>query len=318
MVRQIDVFTEKDVEDILAAFEIDEEYKENMDLINRLFHPEVTLKERDIFAPQTFGDYIGQEQAKEAAQIMIEAARIEHRPLPNIMIDGPFGLGKTTLARLILQHANLPMRIYDGATIAQEIPTSGTIIIDEIHNLPPEISDTLNVILDQGLIHVIGCTTHLGALSGAFRSRFRSLHLEPYTVAELTTILSKVVQRKGVIASTADLTEVAKRSRFTARTGINYLATIFDYMAVRGETVLNKSTLKEVLGKIGVDANGYLKRDRQYMAALKEDRPVGLQYLEAVLNIDHDTIEEEVEPYLLRMGLIDRTPRGRIKLGEIA
>jgi len=265
----------------------------------------------DIFAPTTFDEYIGQAKAKQTVSIMVDAALKEQRPIPNILIDGPFGLGKTTLATLILKRAGVEPTLVDGAAVAKNMPT-GTVIIDEIHNVPPDVCDSLNISLDQGLLTVVGCTTTLGALPAAFRSRFRQVHLDLYSVTDLTEILEKVANRKGIQSTKPLLTQVAKRSRFTARIAINYLATIFDYMAVKNETTLTSKTMKEVFDNLGLDEFGFLPRDYEYLKALNTEQPVGLQYLEAMINVDKATIEEEIEPYLMRMGLINRTPRGRL------
>jgi Holliday junction DNA helicase RuvB len=270
----------------------------------------------EIFAPQNFDEYVGQNSAKDIVKIIIEAAKIEHRNLPNVMVDGPYGTGKTTLARLVLRGYNGRDGVLDAASVNRTLPTKGTIVIDEIHNLNSEVADSLNVILDQGQLSIIGCTTNPGALSSAFRSRFRSVHLEPYSVKDIETILRHVTERKGYIP-TDQLSSIAARSRFNPRTGLNYLATIFDWMAVNTETIIHRSLVDEVFIRLGVDRLGYTKRDKEYLAAIPEDRAVGIQYISAVTSIDTTTIESEIEPYLMQTGLIDRTSRGRVKLGEI-
>jgi Holliday junction DNA helicase RuvB len=298
-------FSEEDIRDMQRSI---------LDTV--LHRKKATVHVADIFAPTTFDEYIGQAKAKQNVSIMVDAALKEQRPIPNILIDGPFGLGKTTLATLILKRAGIEPVLVDGAAVAKNMPT-GTVIIDEIHNVPPDVCDSLNIALDRGELTVVGCTTTLGALPAAFRSRFRQVHLDLYSVADLTEILEKVAKRKGIQSTKPLLTQVAKRSRFTARIAINYLATIFDYMAVKSESTLTAKTMKEVFENLGLDEFGFLPRDYEYLKALNTEQPVGLQYLEAMINVDKATIEEEIEPYLMRMGLINRTPRGRLLIKDL-
>jgi holliday junction DNA helicase RuvB len=284
--------------------------------INSVQHNGRKTDDVDIFAPQTFEEYIGQENAKAISKVIINAAKIEHRSLPNIMVTGTYGTGKTTLARLALRAYNGQDSVVDAASVNRATPTKGTLIIDEIHNLNSEVADTLNTILDKGQLHIIGCTTNPGALSSAFRSRFRSVNLEPYTVENITEILELATARKGY-EPTVTLKDIAKRSRFNPRTGLTYLATIFDYMAIQGKKLIDEGILDQVFGMLGVDRRGYTKRDKQYLAAMPDDRPVGIQYISAITGIDVTTIETEIEPYLMQTGLIDRTSRGRMKIGDI-
>lgn len=271
----------------------------------------------DIFTPSTFDEYIGQNNSKEIVKIIIEAAKIEHRYLPNIMIDGPYGTGKTTLARLVLRAYNGQDAVLDAASVNRTLPSKGVLIIDEIHNLNSDVADSLNILIDEGKIHIIGCTTNPGALPSAFRSRFRSIHLEPYSVNDIQTILAHATDKKGKTYLESRLSNIAARSRFNPRVGLLYLATIFDWMAVNHQTSIEHYIIDEVFVRLGVDRLGYTKRDRQYLAAIPEDRAVGIQYISAVTSIDTVTIETEIEPYLMQTGLIDRTARGRIKLGDI-
>lgn len=269
-----------------------------------------------IFEPQSFEEYVGQTEAKELSRIMVDAALKESRPLPNIMISGEYGLGKTALAQLIMRRYGYTPSLMDGASVNREIP-SGTKIIDEIHNLTPEVADTLNIHLDKGNLHIIGCTTNPGQLPSAFRSRFRQLHLKSYTVDELATILEKVVRRKGVRASRSVLAGVGLRSRFNARQATMYLSFIFDLMAVKGQKEITSALAHEAFSKLGVDNSGYQDRDKLYVRALPDDRAIGLQNIAAMTGIDEETIQNELEPYLLRMGVIERTSRGRIKIKDI-
>jgi Holliday junction DNA helicase RuvB len=271
-----------------------------------------TVLPLDLFSPQSFDEYIGQNEAKELSRIMVQAAHNERRPLPNVMMVGEYGLGKTALARLIIRAAGLPERLYDGSSLNKEFPEPGTFIIDEIHNLDPQTADSLNLKLDSGEFHIIGCTNNPGNLPSAFRSRFRNLQLHSYTSDELEVIITKICVRKKIQFNENAIRLLAMRSRFNARQAIMYLSLVFDIMSVKGAKTLNLEVINETLNHLGIDNRSLLPRDREYLQALPVNKPVGLQFLSAVLGIDEKTIEEEVEPFLLRMGFIDRTPRGRI------
>lgn len=274
------------------------------------------VKSENPFKPQNLKEYVGQDKAKSLVEIMIKAAQAESRELPNILISGSYGQGKTSLAHLIVKEFGKEAKEVDGASANKLPPTQGRVIIDEAHNLSPEITDTLNIYLDRGILHVIACTTNPGAIPAPFRSRFRPINLEPYSIEDMETILNNSIHRKGYSAKKEQLKQLASRGRFTPRVALNHLALVFDMMAIRRQKSLQDDTLKEAFDHLGVDEVGFLERDRAYLAALRSDRPVGLQYLSAVTGMDGATIEEEVEPYLMKLGLIDRTPRGRMKIVE--
>lgn len=272
-----------------------------------------------IFSPKTFTEYIGQEDAKRLAQIMVLAAKKEKRPLPNILIVGGFGLGKTSLAQVIIREYKglvTSSDIKDGMTVNKEKPSSGTIIIDEIHLLDPAVADKLNIAIDTGSLHIIGCTTDPGKLPAAFRSRFRLLTLNSYSVQDLSTIAREICNRKKITCSTFVLDYIAYRSRFNARQVTTYLSMMFDILAIKERNILSQEIADEAFNLLGVDQFGFLQRDRDYLKAMP-DRPIGLSALSALIGIDPVTIESEIEPFLLQNGLIDRTPKGRVKLGDI-
>lgn len=273
------------------------------------------LVSNDIFSPKNFDEYVGQEQQKALVSIMIRAAKEEKRPLPNILIVGSFGLGKTSLARIILKEYNNTQFMVDGTSVNKNPLRAGITIIDEIHNLDPQTCDSLNLLLDRGTHHIIGCTTDPGQIPAAFRSRFHTIQLDNYSVANLATIAEFALKRKKVTADKSVLEYIAKRSRFNARVLINNLSMILDLMTVQKKG-MSIEVVKEAFNMLGIDNNGFLLRDRLYVKALP-DRPVGLSYLSAVLNIDRNTLENEVEPYLMQCGIIDRTPKGRVKIKDI-
>jgi Holliday junction DNA helicase RuvB len=273
-------------------------------------------KNLEIFTPKNFQEFIGQNQAKKVAQIIVKAAKAENRRIPNILIDGEYGLGKTTLAQIILKSLGLDPVLYDSASLNRELPElKGTIIIDEVHNLEPQICDSLNILLDRGDFSVIGCTTKPGALPMAFKSRFRSIHLVRYTNLDLTTILDASCLRKSLTLNPAVLRRIAERSRGNTRIALNYLSFIFDMLASRKSKAVTMSLVNEAFDLLEVDNIGLQRRDKEYLATIPIDRAVGIQYISARMGLDAETIETEIEPYLMQLGLVDRTNKGRIRVG---
>ena len=267
---------------------------------------------QNIFSPETLSDYVGQARAKRLVEIMVGAALKDKRPLPNILISGPFGQGKSALAHIIVNMMGQKIPTLDAMAVNQTMP-SGTVVIDEIHNLEAQVCDSLNMLLDQNKIHIIGCTTNPGKLPAAFRSRFRNIHLDQYSVDDIFLIIEKYLKDKRSLTLNSVISNIAERSRRNPRTAINYLSMITDLMSVREAKTLTINLVSEAFKEMGVDEKGLQIRDYAYLNALP-DRPVGLQYISSRISVDIKTIEEEIEPYLMQIGLIDRTPRGRIRV----
>lgn len=269
--------------------------------------------EYDVFEPQSFDEYIGQAEAKTILQIMALAAEKEDRALPNLLISGGAGLGKTTLAKILLK--GKPYSFVDGNSVNATFTTlNGYVIIDEVHNVKPDVCDSLNVILDQGQLRIIGCTTNPGLLPSPFRSRFRSVDLTPYTTNDLIRILQNVLVRKGTLQiNDSLLKQIAKRARRTPRTALKILSFIMDIMIVNNEKTLTTLSFNRSLEMLGLDDEGLLPIDRRFLAAFPENnQPVGLQYLAAVTGIDAETIENEIEPWLMTLKKLNRTSKGRV------
>lgn len=268
-----------------------------------------------LFSPPTFEEYIGQDSIKKILRITIKAAKIENRTLPSMLITGEFGLGKTTLAKLILKEYRGDNRVtIEDANKVEllHLPTSGTIIIDEIHNLSREIMDSLNIILDEGNLSIIGCTTDSGELSAPFRSRFNIYHLESYSVEDLIQIVTYYYQKKpSIVLNPEQVVQIALRSRFNPRQAIQNLNIIFDLMAVNEMFELTDEIMNEAFDLMGLDNGGLRPIDRKYLNVLRYDTPVGIQYIAAMIGSDSKTIMAEIEPYLMRRGLIERTSKGR-------
>jgi holliday junction DNA helicase RuvB len=276
---------------------------------------------RNIFMPTSFEEYVGQETIKKLVNIRIKAAKMQGRPLPHFLITGEFGLGKTTFAKLIGKE-------YSGKNIIPHdankmdlfnIPTSGVVIIDEIHNLADAVMDSLNIVMDTyPNLTLIGATTDSGKLTAPFRSRFQILNLQPYSVEDLIKIVTIDYQKRGGIKlSPEQVVQIALRSRMNARQATHNLSLIFDLMAVYEESELTDSTLTESFDLAGLDKYGLRPIDRLYLRALNQQgTPVGIQYISARTGADPATILEEIEPFLLRTGMIERQIRGRVITGN--
>src|ERR1041385_3232388 len=241
----------------------------------------------NIFSPQNLGEFIGQEKAKRVTSIFVEAALKDGRPLPNTMITGAYGQGKTTLARLMANAYDSSIRMYDAAYLNKNMVERGTFIIDEIHNLAADSCDSLNILLDNNSVHIIGCSTNPGALPAAFRSRFRQIYLEPYTEAHIAAILKTVIDKKKLVIDKKTLADIAHRSRLNPRTAINYLSFMFDLATLKNTKKIDQAIVNNAFDELNINKDGYSKRDYAYLQALPADgRPVGLQYLSAVTSID--------------------------------
>jgi holliday junction DNA helicase RuvB len=266
--------------------------------------------------PTSFEEFIGQESSKEVLTFIIEASIKRNEPLPNILLTGKYGHGKTTLARLIAERVNKSIRIIDGALAETALanPNSDTIyIVDEIHNITPVLADSLNILLDSKELHMIGCTTSPGKLSSPFRSRFRLIYLEDYTEGDIKKIVFNAASRSDVHISQETLDIVASRSQYNPRMALAVLDFLKEIATVEDLTEISKSRTLEALNSLKIDDRGLTEIDRRYLDVLRYDTPVGLRHIMSVLSLDSATIEEQIEPYLLKMGFIDRTARGRIK-----
>ena len=294
--------------------------------------------------PKTLAEYIGQEKAKENLSIFIQAARKRQESLDHVLLHGPPGLGKTTLAGIIAQEMGVNIRITSGpaiekpgdlAALLTNLNEGDILFVDEIHRLNRSVEEilypamedyALDIIVGKGpsansirldLPHftLIGATTRAGQLSAPLRDRFGvTLRLELYTPEEL----SKIVTRSAGILN-CDIVpegayEIARRSRGTPRIANRMLRRVRDFADVKADGVITKQVADEALCALEIDYLGLDPVDRRMMAAIIENYnggPVGLETLAATINEESVTLEDVYEPYLMQMGFLTRTPRGR-------
>ncbi len=294
--------------------------------------------------PSKWDEYIGQENIKNNLHILLTAASERKHPPEHILFYGPPGLGKTTLAHLIAKETRAQLKVTSGpaiekigdlASILTNLASGDILFIDEIHRLNKSIEEVLYPALESGTLDIIigkgpsartvqlelppftliAATTRIALLSSPLRSRFSGgiFKLEFYTEAEIQKIISRSAKILGVEIAKDALTEIARRSRFTPRTANYLLKRCRDYAQIQ-KTNLTKDVVDESMKLLGVDSLGLTLADRTLLHAIIEKYsggPVGLNTLAASLSEEQATIEEFHEPYLIQIGLLERTPRGR-------
>ncbi len=294
--------------------------------------------------PRTITEYIGQEKAKENLQIFINAAKMRNEPLDHVLLHGPPGLGKTTLAAVIANEMGVNMRITSGPAIEKpgdlvamltNLNEGDILFVDEIHRLNrayeeilyPAMEDyAIDIILGKGpsanslhldLPHftLIGATTRSGQLTAPLRDRFGvTLRLELYTPEELRRIVTRSAGILGVDIVEAGAYEIASRSRGTPRIANRLLRRVRDFAQVKADGVITKDVADHALSSLEVDKLGLDAIDRRMLRSIIEfygGGPVGLDTLAATINEEAVTLEDVYEPYLLQRGFLTRTPRGR-------
>jgi Holliday junction DNA helicase RuvB len=295
--------------------------------------------------PSLFDDFIGQDQAKGNLRVFIEAAKSRGEALDHVLLYGPPGLGKTTIAQIISRELGVGFKATSGpllskagdvAAILTNLQENDVLFIDEIHRLNPTVEEVLypamedfnldliigegpaarTVRIDLPKFTLVGATTRLGLLSNPLRDRFGiPTRLNFYTPKELQLVIER-----GARILNSDLTidgavEIANRSRGTPRIALRLLRRVRDFAFVSGEKQITAKIADNALRRLEVDAMGLDSADRRYLMFIAEKYsggPVGVETISAGLSEQRDSIEETIEPYLLQLGFIQRTPRGRI------
>jgi Holliday junction DNA helicase RuvB len=295
--------------------------------------------------PRTLGDYIGQERVRENLQVSIAAARQRGEALDHVLLFGPPGLGKTTLAYVIGNEMGVPVRSTSGpvlerpgdlAALLTNLAAREVLFIDEVHRMSPAIEEILypamedfelDIMIGQGPgarsvkvplqpFTLIGATTRAGLLTSPLRARFGIVHrLDFYAESDLVTIVSRSARILNVQIAPEATVEIARRSRGTPRIANRLLRRVRDFAEVRADGHVTREVCGAALELLEVDAHGFDESDRRLLRTIIDKfggGPVGLNSLAAAIGEEKDAIEDIYEPYLIQIGFLDRTSRGRV------
>jgi Holliday junction DNA helicase RuvB len=299
--------------------------------------------------PQTLAEFVGQEQTKANLKVFIDAARDRNEALDHVLLFGPPGLGKTTLAQIVARELGVGFRATSGPVLAKagdlaailtNLEPRDVLFIDEIHRLPANVEEILypamedhvldliigdgpsarSIRIDLAPFTLVAATTRAGLLATPLRDRFGiPLRLEFYTPSELQRVLLGAARKMGAPLSEDGAGEIAARSRGTPRVAGRLLRRVRDFAAADGATLIDKAHAGRALARLEVDEAGLDSLDRRYMRALIENYgggPAGVETLAYAIAEARDAVEDVIEPFLLQQGFIQRTPRGRVACGK--
>lgn len=321
----------------------------DMDFENRLVAPEeisedITTGNDNVLRPKTLSEYVGQEQVKENLKIYIQAAKERGEPLDHLLLYGPPGLGKTTLSTIIANEMNVNIRVTSGpaiekagdlAALLTNLSANDILFIDEIHRLNRNVEEVLYPALEDYVLDIIigkgpsarsirvdlpkftliGATTRSGQLSAPLRDRFGVLtKLEMYTPEELKQIIGRSAEILGIACDDKGAEILAKRSRGTPRIANRILKRARDFAQVLGDGVITQEIAELSLSRMGIDNLGLDQTDIRLLEMIIKNYgggPVGIETLGAAMGEEAVTLEDVCEPYLMQIGFLNRTPRGR-------